>query len=140
MYGSHPSQKTMTRDIHAAAAAELTTLLKEMQGVKPNYKEPTVPKPHVKKPVDPSIPRESPVMKYVRNLAGGPFFTAIEVANQVGVSVQAVRKYAKNPELKAPSHFAPFGRLKIYLYTKEDVQEIQDYLAGRNKVQTNDKG
>lgn len=111
--------------------------------MKPTFKQPksatVTPKPLIKKPKV-ETPRESPVMKYVRNLEGGPYLTAIEVAKEVGVSVQAIRKYAKSSDLKAPSKYAPFGNLKIYLYTQEDVQEIKDYLSGRQQVHSNDKG
>jgi hypothetical protein len=127
-------------DLFADAAASLTDLLKEMKGVKPTFKEPllTQPKPervpvkHVKKEETPK--KESPVMTYVRSLPGGPYKTAIEVANELNISVQAVRKYAKNPELSAPSFTAPFGRISIHLYTDEDVKEIHDYLAARRQV------
>lgn len=75
----------------------------------------------------------SPVIAYVRSL-GPEYKVASEVAEEVGVSVQAIRKYAKNPDLKAPSFVAPFGKLRIHLYTREDIKELQDFINGRKQV------
>jgi hypothetical protein len=123
-----------------AAHTDLVEYLKELKGVRPTTKPPfkaeepavRIKTPAPKKPpVDRSI---SPVTHYVRSLPGGPYFTAQEVADQVGCSVQAIRKYAKNEVTQAPSFEAPFGKLTIHLYTKEDVQALKDYINARKQV------
>lgn len=156
--------KKVPKDYLGEAAAHVTDLLKEMKGVRtvsdPEFKEPGPSEPRLafppprkragdgRRPADNDKPdgkqrdmAVSPVTVYVRSLPGGPFKTAQEVADEVGVSVQAVRKYAKLPKsvLRAPSHKAPFGRLQIYLYDEKDIQEIKDYLSDRRVVvQTTD--
>lgn len=122
-------------DIVAAAQSAMLDLHKELKGVKPTFKAP------VEEPVESkSVLRRkersgvSPVTAYVRSLPGGPYFTALEVAQQLGCSVQAIRKYAKNKVTQAPSYEAPFGKLVIYLYTKEDVQALKDYIGNRRQV------
>lgn len=92
----------------------------------------------------------SPVLVFVRNLArleGKTFYVASEVADQLDISVQAVRKYAKNRvcgEGKAPSYKARFGRkvaengedagIEINLYTPEDVEALRAFLTSRQVV------
>lgn len=108
-----------------------------MRPTRPPFKAPDEPQVRIKtpapkkEPIDRSI---SPVTHYVRSLPGGPYFTANEVAEQVGCSVQAIRKYAKNEVTQAPSFEAPFGKLTIHLYTEEDVQALKKYISDRQQV------
>lgn len=69
---------------------------------------------------------EAPAKAYVRSL-GIDGKLASEVADEVGCSVQLVRKLQKDPDIKAPSLFVPYGKNKIYIYTPEDVEEIRGY-------------
>lgn len=124
-------------DIAAAAQSAMIDLHKELKGVKPTFQEPdkTPPDPVVQRGTTANrTDRMSPVTTYVRSLPGGPYFTALEVAQQLGCSVQAIRKYAKNKVTQAPSYEAPFGKLVIYLYTKEDVEALRAYISGRRQV------
>ena len=136
-------------DYFAVAHSEVTRLLNEMKGfqdVRPTvdpFQEPGytkaafIPPKYVKKST--KTTNISPVTTYVRSLEGGPFITAQEVADELKISVQAVRKYAKLPKdiLNAPSNYVPFGRLVIYLYTREDVEEIRVFLLKRRVVMPN---
>lgn len=74
----------------------------------------------------------SPVTAYVRSL--GDYKTVQEVADILGIAPQTVRKYAANRVTQAPSFYAPFGKTKVYLYTKEDIQALRDYLQARRAV------
>ena len=77
--------------------------------------------------------RTSPVTEYVRSL-GNDYRTTQEVADVLGVSPNTVRKFAKDPDLKAPTYLAPFGKTVVYLYTTEDVDELKAHLAKRHRV------
>jgi hypothetical protein len=76
--------------------------------------------------------RRSPVIDYVRSL--GDYLTTHEVAAELGMSTQWVRKAAEKRWTQAPSYVAPFGETHVNLYTKEDVQALRDYLATNRKV------
>lgn len=86
--------------------------------------------------------RMSPVALWVRGLEkkmGQTFFMASEVAEKLGISVQAVRKYAKQQvcgEGKAPSFKARFGPkgIIVNLYTPEDIASLQEFLDGQMVV------
>jgi len=83
------------------------------------------------------VGRLSPVTKWVRELErdhNRKFYLASEAAKVLGVSVQAIRKYAKKQvcgEGVAPSLKVPFGDIEINLYTDEDVEALRQYLNGR---------
>jgi len=92
----------------------------------------------------------SPVLKWVAELSrleGKDFYVASQVATELGISVQAVRKYAKNRvcgEGKVPSYRARFSKktgpngeddgIQINLYTKEDIETLREFLNGRQVV------
>lgn len=81
--------------------------------------------------------KESPVTKWVRQLErdhSTKFYIASEVADHLGISVQAVRKYAKKNVCGkgvAPSLRVPFGEIVINLYTDDDLKALESYLDER---------
>lgn len=83
----------------------------------------------------------SPVTNWVRELEKDyetKFYLANEVAKSLGVSVQAIRKYAKKQVCGvgvAPSLKVPFGDIEINLYTEGDIEALQKYLDTRKVIQ-----
>ena len=73
---------------------------------------------------------ESPAMAYVRSL-GTNAKVASEVAEELGVSTNLVRKWVKDPEINAPTYEVPYGKNRIYLFTPEDVDELREHLAAQ---------
>lgn len=71
---------------------------------------------------------EAPAMAYVRSL-GMDAKVASEVAEELQVSTNLVRKWVKDPAVKAPSYEVPYGKNKIYLFTPEDVDELRAFQA-----------
>jgi hypothetical protein len=78
--------------------------------------------------------RTSPVIDYARSL--GPYFVASEVAEQIGMSAGWVRKASRNRWTQAPSYVAPYGDTHLFLYTKEDVKALKEYLKKERVVRT----
>lgn len=70
---------------------------------------------------------EAPAMAYVRSL-GMDAKVASEVATELGVSTNLVRKWINDPTINAPSYEVPYGKNKIYLFTSEDIQELRDHI------------
>lgn len=94
-------------------------------------------------------PSSSPVLVYVRELSqleGRQFYVASQVATQLGISVQAVRKYTKNKVCGngvVPTYKVKFSRNKdadndkgiiINLYTDEDITLLRQFLDSRKVV------
>ncbi len=126
------------------ARADVNQLLGDLQKVR-RTQEPLLTRrkePTKNSKKESTVKKESPVLTYVRSLKGegAPYLTASEVATALDISVQAVRKYGKMADLKAPSYTVPFGNIVIHLYTKQDVEEIRHYLSARRKVVPNKKG
>lgn len=88
-----------------------------------------------------AVRRESPVHRFVQQLrdsSGVNYLTTSEVADEVGVSSQWVRKIQRQGLVKGvPSLITTFGKINIYLYTPEDVATIQRYLVERQAVYVN---
>lgn len=80
--------------------------------------------------------RTSPVTDYVRSL--GDYRTSAEVAEEIGRSVQWVRKAAEKRLTQAPSYVAPFGTTHVNLYTKEDVDALKQYIRENQMVYKRD--
>lgn len=69
----------------------------------------------------------SPAEAYVRSLGVDALMTQ-QVADELNISPQLVRKLRNNPSFKAPSMEVPFGTNVIYLYTPDDVAELRAYV------------
>lgn len=127
---------TQVSDLPAESQAALEALRRDLTGVMPQNAVPSTPKP----------PRESPVTVHVKRLSeqyGEELFTASEVAERCGVSVQAIRKYADRQvcgEGVAPSLKTYLGEMKINLFTASDIAALQNFLAARFQVHSTKGG
>jgi|694.fasta_scaffold04974_32 DNA-binding transcriptional MerR regulator len=74
----------------------------------------------------------SPTVRFVRSLPG-EYYMVSEAAKMIGVSPHTLRQYVSDPNL-SPTKCANFGKVRIYLYTMEDIQKIQNELNERRKV------
>ena len=70
-----------------------------------------------------------PATRFVRSLPGD-YFMLREAAELTGVSSYTLRKLiAANANGLVPSKEARFGELKIYLYTRDDIERLNDHFA-----------
>ena len=78
--------------------------------------------------------RLDPATRFVRSLPG-EYFLLREAAEASGVSQFTLRKMIADdiPEC-VPSKYAMFGKIKIYLYTREDIERIRGYLGNRQRI------
>lgn len=75
-----------------------------------------------------------PSTRFVRSL-DGEYFMLREAAEYLGVSSVTLRSAMKDDTEKwGPSFCAWFGKVKIYLYTKADLERISKNLADRKRV------
>lgn len=79
----------------------------------------------------------NPTTRLVRSL-DGDYFMVREVAETLGVSQTTLRKFlsSEDPEHAnlRPSHMVAFGKVNVYLYTRDDVDRIRAYLKARMEV------
>lgn len=76
--------------------------------------------------------RMSPAEAYVRALGDG-YYMLSEVAEKVGVTAQTLRRLIKDPnkKIKAPSYIGQMDSMQIYVFTEEDVNEINSHYQSR---------
>lgn len=104
------------------ATSEAEQFFRDLKGVEAIEEEPVEQEEQV-----------SPVIRYVRNL-DGDYHTTGEVADELGVSDQLIRKWARQRVADVPSYVAPFGNTHIYLYTSDDIEQLREYHDRRYKV------
>ena len=82
----------------------------------------------------PTVRKRSGVRSIVNRL-GGEYYTTSEVANILGVSQGTLRRWYRSPSLghKAPSKKLTRGKMVIYLYTPEDLEELRKYISGESE-------
>lgn len=79
-----------------------------------------------------------PATRFVRSLPGN-YFLLREAAEAVGVSQFTLRKFiSEDIEGLVPSKYAMMGKVKIYLYTREDIENIRLHLKEREVVFNHD--
>jgi hypothetical protein len=79
------------------------------------------------------VPRD-PSTRFVRSLSG-EYFKLSEAATMLGVSQVSLRKFIREgTEGLTPSKAVWFGKLKIHLYTREDISRIRGLLNARREV------
>lgn len=113
----------------------LTDMLKD-------YAKPAKVVKHVKKPKERTKPagrqmkrEDTPAVSYVKAI--NPDYATIgEVAEILDVSTATLRNWMKDPDhpTQAPSLQGQLGKMKIYIYTPEDVQALKDWRSARNTV------
>ena len=75
-----------------------------------------------------------PSTRFVRSL-DGEYFMLREAAEILGVGTALLRSAMKDDvDLWGPSFCAFFGKVKIYLYTKDDIDRIGENLSQRKRV------
>lgn len=79
----------------------------------------------------PEITRKSGVRSIIAQV-DGDYYTTSEVAKELGVSVGTIRRWYRATELglKAPSKKITRGKLTIYLYTEDDLEELRLFMNG----------
>jgi transcriptional regulator with XRE-family HTH domain len=83
---------------------------------------------------------DTPVGRFVAKLRekdGVEYKTTAEVAAELGVSAQWIRKVQRGTVLPVPSKITMLGQIKVYIYTPEDVSLIRRYLAEQQQVYAN---
>lgn len=75
-----------------------------------------------------------PAKAYLDSLGIGAK-SLLEVARELGVSANTLRKLLGDPELNAPSYIADWGARQIYVYTPDDVAELKAYFAKQRSVE-----
>jgi hypothetical protein len=78
--------------------------------------------------------RIDPATRFVRSLPGN-YFMLREAAKSVGASQYTLRKLIEEDVPGcSPSKFAKWGKTRIYLYTRENIETIREYLETRTVV------
>lgn len=83
--------------------------------------------------------RKSPATLILESLEG-EFLTMRQMAERIGVHTETMRRLCKavdndgNPKVKAPSKAVQTGDMTIYLFTPEDVEEIEEYFTKKGYV------
>ncbi len=83
--------------------------------------------------------RKSPVTLILESL-GGDYKPVSDMAARYGVHTETIRRLIKakdsdgNPKVKAPSQAAHQGEMVIYLFTEEDVKEMDEYMGSKGYV------
>lgn len=78
-----------------------------------------------------------PATSFVRSL-GGDYFMLREAAEMVGASSATLRRFIHETDpvytRLVPSKQASFGKVKVYLYTREDIARLQEYFDRQREV------
>lgn len=75
-----------------------------------------------------------PVTRFVRSLPGD-YFMLREAAHACDVSQFTLRKFiAEDVKECLPSKTTQFGKIRVYLYTREDIERIQKHLEQQSRV------
>jgi hypothetical protein len=78
--------------------------------------------------------RVSPANRILQELEG-EYYSMRQTAEMVGVHIETLRRLCRTDRIKAPSKATRQGKLVIYLFTPEDVEEVRDYFEGRDRTQ-----
>src|SRR3954468_19899684 len=79
-------------------------------------------------------PRTSPAQRIIDSLEG-EFYTMRQTAEMCGVHIETLRRLCRTPRVKAPKYATKAGKMVIYLFTPEDIEEVKEYFNGRDKLQ-----
>lgn len=72
--------------------------------------------------------RLAPSVRFVRSLEGH-YYLLREAAQMLGVSHRTLRNFnAADPEKLGPGFYAYLGKIKIYLYTDDDIARLRKHL------------
>lgn len=82
------------------------------------------------------MPRKAPATRLIESLPEG-LLTARQVAARFEVNIETIRRLARakdehgREKFKAPSKAARTGELIIWVYTPEDIEELEEYFGER---------
>lgn len=85
--------------------------------------------------------RTSPATRIIEAL-DGEYYTMRQTAEIVDVHIETLRRLCRTSRVKAPTKATTAGKLVIYLFTPEDVEEVRQYFNGKqqnNEVHGNSK-
>jgi transposase-like protein len=75
-----------------------------------------------------------PVSAFVRTL-DGDYYLVREAAEALGISQHQLRRAIKHEQTgMLPSHGVMIGKMKVYLYTIEDIERMRDIIAQQRAV------
>jgi hypothetical protein len=95
-----------------------------------------MPKPQVYDAADVQAEtRTSPAQRIIDSLEG-EYKTMRQTAELCGVHIETLRRLCRTDRVKAPSKATKSGKLVIYLFTDEDIEEVQNYFSDRDKLQS----
>lgn len=77
--------------------------------------------------------RTSPAQRIIDSL-DGEFYTMRQAAEMCGVHIETMRRVCRTPRVKAPSKATKSGKMVIYLFTPDDIEEVQNYFNSRDKL------
>ena len=80
-----------------------------------------------------AMTRISPADRIIQSL-DGEYYTMRQTAEKVDVHIETLRRLCKTDKVDAPSKAVRQGGLVIYLFTPDDVKEVQDYFNGKTQV------
>jgi hypothetical protein len=86
--------------------------------------------------------RIAPAVRFVRSLEGD-YYLLREAAQILGVSHRTLRNFIASNEKQdlAPGYYAMLGKVKVYLYTDDDIGRIRKYLdSQKNLYRLDDPG
>lgn len=78
--------------------------------------------------------RVSPVTALLNDIEGD-YLTMRQTAQKVDVHIETLRRLCRTSRVNAPSKAVTRGSMVIYLFTPEDVQEVEDYFYGKDEQQ-----
>lgn len=70
----------------------------------------------------------SPAARLVSRL-DGQYYLLSEVADLLGKDPMTLRRAMYNKRVKAPSFEVWEGKMKVYAYTADDIQELREYFS-----------
>lgn len=72
----------------------------------------------------------SPAARLVSNL-DGQYYLLTEVATILEKDPMTIRRAMYKKQVKAPSYETWRGKMKVYLYTPDDIQELREHFAAK---------
>jgi hypothetical protein len=80
--------------------------------------------------------RLDPATRLVRSL-DGEYYKLVEAAEMLGIGSSTLRKYIStgNKEMSPSKQINYLDKVRIYLYTAEDIERMREYLGSMSSVQ-----
>lgn len=74
--------------------------------------------------------RPTPARRYIDSL-DGEYYLLSEAAAMVGISQQTLRRLIRRADktVRAPSYKGHQGKMEIYIFSAEDIEELKEYYS-----------